>query len=458
MKLIDTHCHLDLKQYDEDREAVIKNAVDSGVVRMIVPGVSIPSSEEAIALAASHDEIFAAVGIHPHEADKATPADIERVRDIAISSPKVVAIGEIGLDYYRDYAERDNQIRLFKGCFSIARELDLPVILHNRNASGDLLDIIRPQDFNVLRGVVHCFSGDAEFLREVLALDFFVSFAGNITFGKASDLRELAARVPLDKLFLETDSPYITPEPLRGKRNEPAFVNNLLDTYADIYGMPKEEIAGATTRNADKLFRLGLESGDTVAYKIRDSLYLNITHRCTNRCTFCAREVSDYVKGHNLKLDKEPSYDDLVTAIGEPTDYDEIVFCGFGEPTVRFDVLKKVASYVKSKGGKVRLTTNGEGDLINRREIATEMKGLVDRVSVSLNSAEPDAYAHLCRSVFGKAAHESILDFIRTCVGQGIKVEVTCLDMIGEDGVRKCRRLAEEFGASFRLRHLHVVG
>jgi TatD DNase family protein len=458
MRLVDTHCHLDLKQYNDDRETVIKNAVDAGVIRMIVPGISISGSEEAISLATAHPEIFAAAGIHPHEADNVTGDDIKRLREIAISSPKVVAIGEIGLDYFRDYAEKDNQIRLFKECFSIARELDLPIILHNRQASKDLLDLIKSQDFNISRGVVHCFSGDAEFLKEMLALDFFVSFAGNITFDKASDLRELARLVPIEKLLLETDSPYITPEPLRGKRNEPAFVKNLLDTYTGIYGLSKEEIAEATTRNADKLFRLGLASDDTVAYKIRDSLYLNITHRCTNRCTFCAREVSDYVKGHNLRLDKEPSYDDLVTAIGEPTKYDEIVFCGFGEPTVRFDLLKKVAAYVKSKGGKVRLTTNGEGDLINKRVIASELKGLVDRVSVSLNSAEPDAYEHLCRSVFGEKAHGSILDFIRDCGGQGIKVEVTCLDMIGEDGVRKCQELAEKLGATFRLRHLNVVG
>ena len=458
MRLVDTHCHLDFPDYKDDLDEVIKRAVSSGIERMIVPGTSIESSRKAFELSGKYKEVFAACGIHPHEADKVRDEDILELREIATLDGKMVAIGEIGLDYYKGYSGKENQKKLFSKCLELARELDLPVIIHSRNAEEDILKFLRNGSFNILRGVFHCFSGDEKFLKEVLSLDFFISFAGNITFEKALDLRSVAKKVPLEKLLLETDSPYITPVPKRGQRNEPCNVRLLLETYSKIYGLSEEEIAEETTKNADRLFRLGAEKKDTIAYQIRNSLYLNITYRCTNRCTFCTRDISDYVKGYDLRLDKEPSYEDIIEAIGDVSRFDEIVFCGFGEPTLRLDMIKRIASYVKEKGGKVRLTTNGEGDLINKRRIAPELKGLVDRVSISLNAPDEKEYDHLCRSVFGPLAYETVLGFITECRREGIEVEVTCLDMLGEEGVKKCREIAEKRGASFRLRHLHVVG
>ena len=458
MKLIDTHCHLDLPQYEEDIEEVVKRASLSGVERVIVPGISVESSRKAVELAAKYPSVFAAVGIHPHEADKVRQEDIDEVRKMAEDSEKVVAIGEIGLDYYKGYSNPENQKRLFKAFVKMALELDFPVIVHNRDAAEDVLEVLRNGDFNILRGVIHCFSGDETFLKKVLAMDFFISFAGNITFQKASDLREMLNNVPVDKLLLETDGPYITPEPLRGKRNEPANVKYLLDVYSENYGKSKEDLADITTRNADKLFRLGIEKENTIVYKIRESLYLNITYRCTNRCTFCTRDVSDYVKGHDLKLDKEPTCEEMVTAIGDPTRYDEIVFCGFGEPTLRLEMIKKVAKYVKDNGGKVRLTTNGEADLIHNRIVVPELKGLIDRVSVSLNAADEDTYDHICRSIYGEKAYEAALAFITECRQEDIEVEITCLDIVGEEGIKSCEKIAKEKGASFRLRHFNVVG
>ena len=458
MRLVDTHCHLDLKQYDKDAAEVIKRAVDSGVERMIVPGISLESSIKAIELAHNYDSVFAAAGIHPHEADKVAPEDIDKLRSIATVSEKVVAIGEVGLDHYKGYSDHGAQKKLFSDCVDLAKELDLPLIIHNRTAEKELLEVLKTPGCTTLRGVVHCFSGDKAFLSEVLSMDLFVSFAGNITFEKAADSREMAGHVPLDRLLLETDSPYITPAPNRGKRNEPSYVKYLLKVYSEIYGITAEEVAEATTRNADKLFRLGLFKKSTVAYEIRGSLYLNLTYRCTNRCTFCTRDISDHVKGYDLKLDKEPTYDELVKAIGDPSLYNEIVFCGLGEPTLRLEAIKRVGRYVQDNGGKVRLTTNGEGDLINGRRIAPEIKGIVDRISVSLNAPDSATYDHICRSVFGGEAYGKILDFIGDCVSQGIQVEITCLDIVGEKGIEDCKRIAEERGASFRLRYLNAVG
>lgn len=459
MKLVDTHCHLDFPDYKKDLDEVIARAVETGLERMIVPGTNMESSIKAVEVAEKYPQVFAAVGVHPHEADKVTPEEIEEIEKLALSKEKIVAVGEIGLDYYRNFSSHENQKKLFTSLVEFAREHDFPVIVHSREAEEDVLKILKSKrEFNFLRGVLHCFSGDKDFLKEVLAMNFYVSFAGNITFPKANSLRELIKDIPIERLLLETDSPYITPQEYRGKRNEPSYVKYLLDVYSKIYDISAEEVADITSRNADNLFRLGLEKKDTIGYKIRDSLYLNITYRCTNRCNFCTRDISDYVKGYDLRLDREPSYEEIIDAIGDPKRFDEVVFCGFGEPTLRLDIIKKVASYVKENGGKVRVTTNGEGDLINGRNIAPELKGLIDRVSVSLNAPDEDVYDHLCRSVYGKEAFGDILKFVSECVKEGILVEITCLDIVGEEGVERCKSLAEKYGATFRLRHLNAVG
>ncbi|MFC1548401.1 TatD family hydrolase [Candidatus Omnitrophota bacterium] len=458
MQLIDTHCHLDLEQYKDDVGDVIKRAEDAGVVRMVCPGVSIESSEKCVELSEKYSPVFAAVGIHPHDADKATPEDILKLRELAVYREKVVAIGEIGLDHYRNYSDPENQKKVLRDCIMLAKELDLPVILHNREAEEDLLKIIKGTNHFMLEGVVHCFSGSPDFLKEIIKLDMYVSFAGNITFDKASKLREMIKNVPVDRLILETDSPYIAPEPFRGKRNEPAHVRYLLDVYAKIHGLAIEDVARITTHNADQLFRLGVKPSGTITYPIRDILYLNMTYRCTNRCCFCIRNASHHVKGHDLKLDKDPSAEEIIDAIGDISGYREVAFCGLGEPTLRLGVLKKVAAYIKEKGGMVRLNTNGEGNLIAGKPVAEELKGLVDKVSVSLNACDEENYDHTCHSVFGNEAYRSIVEFIKECRQNDIETEVTCLDFVGDEAISTIRGMAEGYGANFRLRHLNVVG
>lgn len=458
MRLVDTHCHLDFPDYKDDLSRVLERAAEAGVERIIIPGTNVASSLRAVEMAANDPRIFAAVGIHPHEADKVTSADVAKIRELAVNSDKVVAIGEIGLDHYKGFSDRGNQKKLFRELVSLGIQLDLPLILHNREASADLLEVLNENDSYVLRGVIHCFSGDEDFLKKVLAKDFYVSFAGNITYEKASLLRDLAKKVPVEQLLLETDGPYLTPEPDRKKRNEPANVRRLVDLYAPMHALAPEDVARITTHNANELFRLGLEKESTPVYSIRDSIYLNVTYRCTNRCSFCTRMLSDYVKGYNLKLDREPTAEEMIKALGDLSRYDAVVFCGFGEPTLRLGDIKKVAAHAKAAGKNVRLITNGEGDLIAGRPIAPELAGLVDKVSVSLNAPNARDYDHICRSIFGERSYSAVVDFIKSCRDNHIEVEVTCLDIIGEAAVAEVRRIAEELGAEFRLRHLDVVG
>ena len=471
--LIDTHCHLDFKDFDTDRDYVINRAISKGVARIINVGSSIEGTRRSIELAKKYDIIYASVGIHPHEADSVTDDAISEIRKLA-KEKKVVAIGEVGLDYYRNLSSKVKQIEVFKKFIRLAQESDLPLIIHSREADNDLINILKehvsqlPTSNSQLKGVIHCFSGSKEFLKECLDLGFYISFTCNLTFKKAQALRDVARIVPIERVLLETDAPYLSPEPLRGKRNESAYLTYLVEEWIRLTGLSKEDIERITTHNANELFKLNLKEEDPrISYEIRDSLYLNITNECTNNCYFCVRTKTSFVKGHNLRLDKEPTVEDILKAASNVKRYKEVVFCGYGEPTTRLDAIKIVAKWIKGsasakasadrQGPSVRLITNGHGDLINDRPIAGELAGLVDKASVSLNTDREDLYYKACKPVFGHDAYKAIIKFIKDCVANGIETEVTCLDLPGVDLV-ECEKIAKGLGASFRARTYGVTG
>lgn len=253
--LIDTHSHVQMHQFAEDRAQVIAAAADAGITRMIVPGTDLDTSRQAVELAAAYPgRVFAAVGTHPHDASTLTPAVLDAQRQLAGSSG-VVAIGEIGLDYYRDLSPRDTQRSALVRQFALARDLDLPIILHNRESHADMLAHLREHGAG-LRGVFHCFIGDKAMARDALDLGFYLSFAGPVTFPRNTELAEVAAWAPLDRILVETDSPYLAPPPFRGKRNEPRHVALVAQRVAELRAIPLEALAAATTRNATALFRL----------------------------------------------------------------------------------------------------------------------------------------------------------------------------------------------------------
>jgi TatD DNase family protein len=455
--IIDTHCHLDFKEFDRDRDAVLERAKAAGVGRVVNVGSSPEGSRRAVALASKYDTVYASVGVHPHDAASVTDAVMAEMKALA-KSGRVVAIGEVGLDYYRNLSPREVQIAVFGKFIALAQELKLPLIIHAREANVDVLDMLRGTG-NGLRvsGVMHCFSGDESFLKSCLDLGLYVSFTCNLTFKNAKKLRETAKLVPVERLMLETDAPYLAPEGMRGKRNEPSYMTVLLDEWAKLLGLSKEDIARITTHNANEFFNLGIEEASAIAYPIRDSLYLNITNSCSNECDFCVRAQTEFVKGHMLRLGAEPSVAQLVEACGDPSRYKEIVFCGYGEPTERLDTVKLVATALKAKGARIRLVTNGQGDLINGRGIASELIGLIDKFSISLNFDRPQEYLKVCRSRFGANAYPAVIEFIKECVDREFDVEVTALDLPGVD-VKKCEKIARELGAGFRLRKFGAAG
>jgi TatD DNase family protein len=254
MGLVDTHCHLQSERFDEDRDAVLTRALES-LDWLVLIGDSLATSEAAVTLI--QDRVYAAVGIHPYHPEEASSAGIERLRHLA-KRPGVVAIGEIGLDYYKyNDAPRDVQQEAFRAQLRLAAELDLPVVIHNRDAQDDLAVILDERPRDLCGGIMHCFAGDVAFVERCLSWDFHVSFAGNVTFPKAQALRDAAQAVPLNRLLIETDSPYLAPQPVRGKRCEPAFVRYTAETLAEVKGVLVDELIAQTTSNARALFRVG---------------------------------------------------------------------------------------------------------------------------------------------------------------------------------------------------------
>ncbi len=255
--LIDSHCHLDEVRFDPDREAVITRAVSAGVARMVTIGASggMQANHDALALAARYPEIFATVGIHPHEASAVTPAVLEQLAGMA-RTPKVVAIGETGLDYYYDNSPRDVQRNVFRQFIGLARQLVLPVVIHLRDAYEDAVSIMREESAGEVGGVIHCFSGDRAAARAFLDLGFDISFSGIVTFKNADELRAVVRMVPSDCFLVETDAPFLAPVPHRGKRNEPAFVVHTANAIAAVRGQPFAEVAACSRANTARRFRL----------------------------------------------------------------------------------------------------------------------------------------------------------------------------------------------------------
>jgi TatD DNase family protein len=254
-ELFDTHTHLYNEQFLTDLDQVFKRMAEVKVSRLMCVGFDINSSQQAVAMAESRPGVAAAVGIHPHDAEDATPDYLSRLAELARHS-KVVALGEIGLDYYRDLSPRPVQQRVFREQLALVRELEMPVIIHARDAFGDLMEILRRDGISQAGGVIHCFSGSWEVAKEVMKMGFYISLAGPVTYKKSTRLMEIAVRLPLERLLIETDCPFLTPEPFRGRRNEPSYVRYVAERIAALRDMPLEELARATTANAKKLFNI----------------------------------------------------------------------------------------------------------------------------------------------------------------------------------------------------------
>jgi len=255
INLIDTHCHLDMDVYSADLDLVLARAADAGVRAIITIGIDAASSKQAVRLAERFTQLYAVVGIHPHDAANATEEDFKIVTELA-AHEKVVGYGEIGLDYAKNYSPQTIQQQVFSRQLQLAKKLNLPVIIHDREAHEDTLCLLQEHAPYPAGGIMHCFSGDMALAEKIMDLGFFISIPGIVTFKNAHSLHGVAANLPLDSMLIETDGPFLTPVPYRGKRNEPGYLIHTAQKIADLAGVALQELAAATTANAKSIFQL----------------------------------------------------------------------------------------------------------------------------------------------------------------------------------------------------------
>jgi TatD DNase family protein len=253
--LIDSHAHLEMKAFDKDRSHVIERAVKAGITHIITIGTDLSSSLKALQLANEYEFIFSSIGYHPHNAENTDPGILKELSELANES-KIVAWGEIGLDFYRNLSPSEKQIEAFEQQLDLALHFDLPVIIHNRDADEAVLEILKKRGDGNYRGVIHCFSGNYDLAMTFIQMGFYISIPGTVTYKNATRVQDVASRLPLDRMLLETDAPFLTPVPKRGKRNEPLFVTHTAEKIANLRETDIKEVARRTSENTKKLFRL----------------------------------------------------------------------------------------------------------------------------------------------------------------------------------------------------------
>ncbi|MDP8234249.1 MAG: YchF/TatD family DNA exonuclease [Candidatus Saelkia tenebricola] len=454
MYLIDTHCHLWHPEFHSDLKNVLKSSRNSGVDYFINIGVDVKTSKEAVKMAKKNKGIFAGVGYHPHYAKDFRESDGSQLKKL-LSARRVVAFGEVGLDFYRQISNKKTQIMVLDELLSIWCNTKLPIVVHNRDAHNEILSVLNNiRKFNP-KIVMHCFSGDKNFLRECLNRGYYISYATNLTFNK--ELKELIKYTPLEKLLLETDSPYLSPQTKRGIRNEPLNIKESIAVAVAIKGVGEEDIVRSLALNAKVVFNVGHVSiNPRIVYKYKGGLYINLTNECSNECVFCTIGKGDYFAGYNLRLNASASIREVLKAVSKEKGYQEVSFCGFGEPFCRFKEMTKIARILKMRGYEIRVVTNGCGNLIQGKNVLPLLKGIVDKISVSLNVVEKDKYNVICKPKLEGDVFSEILNFIREAKKYIPQVEITFLNFSDLD-LQKCKEIAQSLEVDYKIREYNIT-
>ena len=448
---VDSHAHLSDSIFRKDRDDVIKRANNVGVSQIIGIGSDYESCVRTIKIARSNSNVYAAVGIHPHDVKKLNHGILKKIKKL-IDDPKVVAVGEIGLDYYRNNSPVKAQKFWFREQIKMAIKSKMPLIIHCRDAFDDVYKILSEENASKVGGVIHCFTGNWSIAKKFLDLDFYLGAAGPVTFSKSNELREVFKKVPLERILLETDCPYLPPHPNRGKRNEPFYMIETAKVLAELHGIKLKELGKITTTNNSRLFRIhnSFKKG-VFTYEHKNNLYLNITNKCSNSCFFCGLIGDGLFKGSNLILDQEPSISDVMEEIVDPSFYEEIVFSGFGEPTLRLDTMIGITKLLKQKGAKkIRLVTNGLGNVTNGKDILPELSDYFDAISISLQAGNSESYEKICKTKDIKDPFFEVKNFIIKARTFFQDIEVTAVNLSGITDNSDCMKVADDLEISFR--------
>lgn len=457
--LIDSHAHLNMSQFYGDLPAVLERARAAGVGEILNVGYDPASIDETVALADEYGNVYAALGIHPHHATEWNTELENRIKRLLLRR-KVLGVGEIGLDYYRDLSPRDVQQDVFRRQIGIALRFSKPMIIHCRDAFEDVMKILEDEGASESGGIFHAFSGGIDEAVRVLGLGFLLGIGGPLTY-KNSRLPDVVARLQSNSFVLETDCPYLPPVPYRGKRNEPAYITYVAERFAELKEVNRKDIEHAAEANYRRLFNGEKDIPASIAYGLKGNLYINVTATCTNNCVFCARFLpGSHLYGYNLNLAVDPSVQEMVSAaekLLETGDYGEIVFCGYGEPSARVRDVIKAAERLKKHGLPVRLNTNGHGNMINQRDIVPELEEVFEKISISLNAPDRKKYVQICRPDAGGKAFDTVMDFIGKAAGSRMECVVTALDYPEVDTEATGRVVSGIKGACFRVRKYHFT-
>ncbi len=449
--MLDSHAHLTDPRFQHDLDSVIRHAWDNNIRLIVLPGTTIEDSESARSICRSHPNCYWAAGVHPHNASSWNSTSSRVIERLVLESG---VMGEVGLDFHYDFSPKTDQLIALNAQLQIAEDVGCPIIFHCRNAYDDLLKLLKYRSNLTYRGVIHCFTGTYRQALDFVRLGYFISFGGMLTFKKMHDLRSVASQLPVDTLLLETDSPYLAPEPLRGKRNEPGFIPYIYDSMAELRHCTRDDLVRVNRTNLNRAFGLGNPAPrGTICYRIRDTLYLNITNRCLNRCRFCIRNQSEYYFGWHLVLDHEPSIAEILAEIDVHSGYREVCFCGFGEPLLRAEIVLRTARELKRRGISVRINTSANVDSDNIQTLCEQLAAVVDHIEVSLGDHDLQSFREICNPVNDAGrAREQALEFIRNCLRfPGMKMTLSAVAAEGVD-IEACRNLAVHLGAPFRVR------
>jgi TatD DNase family protein len=464
----DSHAHLDFPDYATDLAEVMARARAAGVHCVHTIATRLTQAGMLRDLHRQYpDQVVCSLGIHPHYAADAADAGV--TADTLVTAcralmepedgvtPALVAIGETGLDLYYGHSDQARQETIFRAHIRAARQLDRPIVVHTRDAEEATRTILEEEQAHQCGGVIHCFTGSEAMARWAVDKGFYLSFSGILTFKNSAPLRDIAAWIPEERLLVETDAPYLAPVPYRGKRNEPAHVVEVAAMLATIRQYSREQMGAITTANFNRLFRPARPTDtvhtETLAYAIGRGLYLNVTRGCTLHCHFCPKWATPRIRDYDLTLRHNPTAEELIRAMGDITPYDEIVFCGYGEPTLRLEVVLQVAAAIKQRGKRTRLNTDGLANLVHGTDVTPRFRGVIDAVSISLNAQDAVTYERHCAPA-RDGAYMAMLDFIRAVRHHVPDVTATAIDGLPGVDIEACRRIAGQLGVKFRARAL----
>lgn len=417
--MIDSHCHLNSRHFDDDREVAIARAVSDGVVSFMNIGFDRESLRDTLELVERYPFMFGAAGVHPHDAaalDDALEADVRH----ALDHPRIVAVGEIGLDFYRNLAPREVQETAFRKMIGLAREKNKPIVIHCRDACNEVVETLASEG-TAYRGIFHAFSGDPAEAQRIFDLGFHVGIGGVVTYRNAR-LAETVAAIPIERIVLETDSPYLTPHPWRGKRNEPSFVTHVARMVARVKGLSLAEVSRITTENYLAAMAIPADALPRPVYRIDEAVYIQAASA-------------------------EPA--DLDTISGE--DVDEAVLSGVDDPLDRLDHVLALAAKAKEREWRVRVNALGFANHAAGRDVTPDLAGKVDEIVVVFFGPSAEIHNRLAQPAVSAEEWESMRDFIRCSVAAGID---TVCEFVATPGFEPepCRVFAKELGAQYDIR------